>query len=427
VDGALVVGRTEANMENDVGSPRGIITPRTDRWWVKNVKFFNFNFNEAAALGSCSHCFSEPSTDSDSRTVKFANLMMDSATVTQKIRYQFPFKGIFHDTDGSWISEKTQTGDAWATSNWGHNIVDPACERSLDIYDGIICEGTVTVRRVVMYNYSPGSLKGRTLYILPYDDEILAGKTEEEIMQYEAEGDPDNGYELTPVQFRRKTNPSNHWTVPFVTGHKYYLRWEYGLDFERMRFEINQWQWDDPEDKDIEFELPFYDVREAITVDGNDHERISNNTIAGGNPVFGANLVVNDTESDLGKRMNLIINGETPERTRVDLTGWRCVGTDWDGKCDNEDVPEGEVEDEERRWSKISSWPNLDGRIPIDGDHIVIEPSWNMIYDLPADQAVKLKSLQINGNLTFLDGEDRLLMSHSIWVRSGALNIGTEE
>ena len=57
----------------------------------------------------------------------------------------------------------------------------------------------MTIRRVVMYNYSPGSLKGRTLYVLPYDDEILVGKTEEEVMQYEAEGDPDNGYELTPV------------------------------------------------------------------------------------------------------------------------------------------------------------------------------------------------------------------------------------
>jgi hypothetical protein len=74
---------------------------------------------------------------------------------------------------------------------------------------------------------------------LPYDDDILAGKTEEEIKTYEAEGDAANGYELTPVAFRRKTNPADHWAVPFVTGHKYYLRWEYGLDFETMRFEIN--------------------------------------------------------------------------------------------------------------------------------------------------------------------------------------------
>jgi hypothetical protein len=133
-----------------------------------------------------------------------------------------------------------------------------------------------------MYNYSPGSLRGRTLYVLPYDDAILEGKTEEEIKTYEAEGDPANGYELTAVPFRRKTNPANHWTVPFVTGHKYYLRWEYGLDFETMRFEIEQWRWDDPEDKNIEFEMPFYDQREAITVDGNDGVRLQNNTLWNG-------------------------------------------------------------------------------------------------------------------------------------------------
>ena len=238
LDGALIVGRTESNMATDVGSPRGIITPRTDRWWVRNVKFFNFNFNDAAALGSCSHCFFEPSTDSDSRTVKFANVVMDPDTVTIKVRSQFPHKYIFHDTDGSWITEKTEVGDAWATSNWGHNIVDPKCDRNVEVYDGIICEGTVTVRRVVMSNAAPGSLKGRKLFILPYDDDILADKDEAWIMNYEAEGDPDNGYELTQVDFRGKTNPADHWTVPFVTGHKYYLRWEYGLDFEKMRFSI---------------------------------------------------------------------------------------------------------------------------------------------------------------------------------------------
>jgi hypothetical protein len=85
VDGALIVGRTLNNMENSVGNPRGIITPRTDKWWVKNVKFFNFNFGHAAALGSCSHCFHPAATDSDARTIKFANIFMDPDTVTKKV------------------------------------------------------------------------------------------------------------------------------------------------------------------------------------------------------------------------------------------------------------------------------------------------------------------------------------------------------
>jgi hypothetical protein len=157
------------------------------------------------------------------------------------------------------------------------------------------------------------------------------------------------------------------------------------------------------------------------------------------NMVFGANLIRNDTSfydtdlgdmPQLGKRMNMIINGFTaPGRNAVDLTGWRCVGTDWDGKCDLEEIPDGEVERGFRLWSEKAAWEGqLDDRIPIDGDNIVIEPTWNMIYDLPIDGPIpKLESLEINGNLTFLDGADRLLKSHSIFVRDGALNIGSED
>lgn len=129
---------------------------------------------------------------------------------------------------------------------------------------------------------------------------------------------------------------------------------------------------------------------------------------------------------DLGKRFNMMMNG-VPNRRYVDLVGWRCVGTDWDGNCDLDEVPDGEVEDTERLWSRASSWENLPGRIPIDGDDIVIEPSWNMIYDLPADGPIpNLTSLEINGQLTFRDGADRLLKSHSIFVRSGTLQIGNQ-
>lgn len=87
VDGALIVGRTTANAQGWSGSPHGIITPRTDRFWVKNVNFWNFDMTNAAALGSCSHCFSPYSTDTGARTVKFEGLSFDEATVPIKIRY----------------------------------------------------------------------------------------------------------------------------------------------------------------------------------------------------------------------------------------------------------------------------------------------------------------------------------------------------
>lgn len=37
-------------------SPRGVEMPQREFFTVKNVRFYNFNWNDAAALGTCSHC-----------------------------------------------------------------------------------------------------------------------------------------------------------------------------------------------------------------------------------------------------------------------------------------------------------------------------------------------------------------------------------
>jgi hypothetical protein len=143
------------------------------------------------------------------------------------------------------------------------------------------------------------------------------------------------------------------------------------------------------------------------------------------------------TFQNIQKRFNMVVNGWSA--SSLDLEGWRCVGTDWDGKCDNESVcgdesaPDYdpslcEVETTERLWSDPNSWPGAFGdevRIPRDGDDVKIDPTWNMIYDLPVSEAPKLNFLEINGALTFRDGEDRLMKSYGIWVRRGTLNIGS--
>lgn len=33
-------------------------------------------------------------------------------------------------------------------------------------------------------------------------------------------------------EFRPKTDPVNAWAIPIVTGHKYKVHWQNGLDFE---------------------------------------------------------------------------------------------------------------------------------------------------------------------------------------------------
>ena len=45
LDGAVIIGKNP-NRHTPFGdhSPHGVITPRTERYWVKNVEFYNFNF-----------------------------------------------------------------------------------------------------------------------------------------------------------------------------------------------------------------------------------------------------------------------------------------------------------------------------------------------------------------------------------------------
>jgi hypothetical protein len=102
--GGLVVGRS-ANHEDvlDQQKPHGIITPRSENFTIEKVEFFNFEIDgEAwgAALGTCSHCFHGAATDSGARTVTVRELKF-ADSVQKRISYQYPYRAIFYDADGS--------------------------------------------------------------------------------------------------------------------------------------------------------------------------------------------------------------------------------------------------------------------------------------------------------------------------------------
>ena len=95
VEDSVVIGRSNGNAGS---STHGIVAPKSDLFWINNVRFYNFQ-NGAAALGDCSHC-DTPDSDSSARTTRISNLYFDP-TVDARIRYRWPFKGIFHDLDGT--------------------------------------------------------------------------------------------------------------------------------------------------------------------------------------------------------------------------------------------------------------------------------------------------------------------------------------
>ena len=148
----------------------------------------------------------------------------------------------------------------------------------------------------MLYNAQPGSLNGKALYITQYEDDVINAMTETEYNTYMA--DEDN---YTILDWREKANPGSHWAAPFVTGKKYYLRFEFGLDFEYLRVDRVKWLWNSDVDGDLYWVMPFYDVREAIYVDDNNGNRYVNTTIGDAEHApyreMGDNAVYNETEN----------------------------------------------------------------------------------------------------------------------------------
>ena len=138
LDGATIIGYNPNRHVVFDEAPHGVITPRTERYWIKNVEFYNFNFTksdgtQAAAIGTCSKCYSEINgyTDSDARTTFFSGIRyndVEGGTETQVIRYQHPYKAIIYDADCSVHSGRSQEGDdsvpdgpCWFSYRWRHN------------------------------------------------------------------------------------------------------------------------------------------------------------------------------------------------------------------------------------------------------------------------------------------------------------------
>ncbi len=66
------------------------------------------------------------------------------------------------------------------------------------------------------------------------------------------------------IPWKPKLDPSNAWALPMVTGHKYKVHWQYGLDFENMQITLSpRWQ---PTDKGLYLVFNFTDVREKVEV-----------------------------------------------------------------------------------------------------------------------------------------------------------------
>ena len=85
--------------------------------------------------------------------------MFDS-TVENRIRWRWPFKGIFHDLDGT-LTE--QGADSYVSAYWPFNDW-PECTVDIEVYDGIICPSPTAIQRLV-FTEAKGDIKGKDLWV----------------------------------------------------------------------------------------------------------------------------------------------------------------------------------------------------------------------------------------------------------------------
>lgn len=231
IKGGLVIGKS-ANGETllDLSEVRGIIGPRWDFFTVRDVKFYNFNFGTSGALGDCSHCFHPAATDSGARTYFTSGLTFDTS-VSRKIWYQYPNRGIWHDIDG------TLTGKgagSWATAYFKHNE-QPECTNNAAVFDGLTCDNTAQVRRIAFSGMTPNKFRLMLLKIAKYDDSVINALSATAKVAYQS-----NTANYSSVYMKDKLDPAMSWTIPFVTGHKYRIFWDIGqLDYDRMQIDVS--------------------------------------------------------------------------------------------------------------------------------------------------------------------------------------------
>jgi hypothetical protein len=79
---------------------------------VNGCKFYNFNWENASPIGTCSKCERGSSTDSGARHTTVSNL--EFTDCDRKIIYNFPYRAIILDKDGSLTGKGS---NSWATSS----------------------------------------------------------------------------------------------------------------------------------------------------------------------------------------------------------------------------------------------------------------------------------------------------------------------
>jgi hypothetical protein len=513
---ALIVGKSANYEEGNTGSgiTRGLKGARREKMRVKDTIFANFDIDSSTthgAIGTCSHC-EGPDTDSSGRTYFFKNLFFISTT--QKVRFDTPFKEILYDEDGT-LANSTHR---WVIFDFPHLRV-PECELSEATHNGLICNDTVKVRRIVLHHPSPANaLKNLPIKVLnlkdmdgnvypdgltddPSNDQCKALTTtsladmqtnddaaldiqnqllqafddratnftayEEAVAEFERtadtsyqtlatnfntaveeaqaridslepqleqyEGDFDllwetdvnvcNATSHSDIAYRAKANPKNNWVINVITGYEYKIHIDQGATIESVTGEYSYAELLNGETDAAIIHLNTTERNEAWNFTYTDSSG-AGHIVAPQQTWLSMDSATNAMGdvyfNNVTRHIQVKFDGQDSDKIRFEIKRDECIS--W-GNCNPDTTEDAEIETTERLWSDPASWTS--GSLPVEGDEVLIEPTWNMVYDL--EDSPVFKSIEVNGRLTILnDGTDRTLRTYLIFIRKGELNVGSE-
>ena len=257
--------------------------------------------------------------------------------------------------------------------------------------------------------------------------------------RWEADGYFCNAENYQSVRFAELSNPSDSWVFPVITGQEYNVHWRQGVDVTKMTGEYSYPELLQGETRGVvlhfnhtgkaeEWYYKFTNssgrqIHKGVQI----RDHVDNGTAI---PSRQTKLTVDSTSqmgdivaNNVTRHVAIKLDGQRNDTLSFELERDGCVT---EGGCGprTQAPPGAEIEEEERYWSDRTSWSP--GNVPVEGDDVVIEGTWNMVLDIP--ETPLLRSLEINGRLTVKNSENEyVLKSYLIWVRSGELIVGTEE
>ncbi|CAI2373695.1 unnamed protein product [Moneuplotes crassus] len=510
------------------GGTRGLKGAKTEKMRVKDILFVNYkNYTDWSPLGTCSHCEGS-GTDSSGRTYFLKNLYFTNCD--RRVKFDEPYKEILYDEDGSLIS------DIWLDNSWMHkeskfqllnesinstyrwivpyykHLDVPECQRNEDIYGGLICDQSISIRRVLLHDPKKFDvLKNRPIKVLnlnhtasgrrmladcananqtstfstikshddvsmqnqidllaafhnrktnktAYDQAVadyengVAGASQaqidsaqtnmdsaqqaitrleplvdaekgkyDELWKYDNAFCNDDSYQN--FDYRLKANPFKNWVFPVITGYQYNFHLDNGADFEELTGQYSYAELLKGETRGIILNLNHTERREAFNYTYTHANGTSDTIITPKTTHLSLDSSSQNGDvyfNNVTRHIQIKFDGQRNDTLSFKLKADECIS--W-GNCNADLTEDAEIEKNYRRWSNPSSWTS--GKVPVAGEEVLIEPTWNMLYDL--EDSPILKSIEVNGRLTIENTDkDRILRTYLIFIRKGDLVVGTE-